>query len=71
MRGSPNVFVNGRAAVRIGDPVQRHPPGGIHSAAVMVRGSNRVFVNGIGVCRQGDIASCRHPATGSFNVFAG
>lgn len=70
MRGSPNVFVNDRAAVRIGDPVQRHG-GGTHARAVMVRASSRVFVNGIGVCRQGDIASCLHPATGSSDVFAG
>jgi uncharacterized Zn-binding protein involved in type VI secretion len=70
VRGSPDVFVNLRAAVRIGDPVQSHPPGGPHARAIMTEGAKTVLVNGIGVCRSGDLASCLHPATGSNNVFA-
>lgn len=70
IQGSPNVFVNGKPAVRKGDRVAGHgkPP---HSGPVMIGCSSTVIVNGIGVCRAGDRASCGHPATGSPNVSAG
>lgn len=71
IEGSPNVFVNSYAAVRIGDAVQPHDSG-IHSSAVMEEGSSTVFVNSIPLCRQGDLATCGHPAEpGSPNTFAG
>lgn len=68
--GSPNVFVNGTGAARIGDAVEGHGRG-IHSGPTMAEGSSTVFVNGIGVCRAGDAATCGDVATGSGNVFAG
>lgn len=68
--GSPNVFVDGAAAVRIGDAVTGHGDGE-HAGPVMAAGSGSVFVNGIPVCRAGDAATCGHPASGSGDVFAG
>ena len=44
--GSPDVFVNGAKAVRIGDGTACGDPA--------TGGSSTVFVNGIGVQRQGD-----------------
>jgi uncharacterized Zn-binding protein involved in type VI secretion len=68
--GSPNVFVENKPAVRIGDAIQGHglPP---HAAPVMATGSGTVFVNNIAVCREGDTASCGHATSGSGTVFAG
>ncbi|MBM4397868.1 MAG: PAAR domain-containing protein [Deltaproteobacteria bacterium] len=53
VKGSPNVFVNGRAALRIGDP-------GVHAACCgpntwkAGKGSDTVFVNGIAFHRKDD-----------------
>ena len=67
--GSGNVFVNGAAAVRVGDKTGCGDPA--------TGGSGSVFVNGIAVHRKGD-ATGGHgswvgnaAATGSGNVFAG
>jgi len=68
--GSPNVFVNGKEAVRVGDEVTPHGDSP-HNSAVMSEGSSTVFVNGIALCRAGDAASCGDNASGSDNVFAG
>ena len=68
--GSPNVFVDGAAAVRVGDAVTPHGTGA-HASPKMAKGSSTVFVNGIAVCRAGDSASCGHEASGSGDVFAG
>ena len=68
--GSPHVFVNGAAAVRIGDAVTGHGDAP-HDSPTMSAGSGSVFVNGIGVCRAGDAATCGHSASGSGDVFAG
>lgn len=63
-QGSPNVSVNGQAAVRIGDV----ETDGHH----MVTGSSTVFVNGIGVCRAGDVDDNGEAGNpGSPNVSAG
>ena len=70
IQGSPNVFVDGTPAVRIGDAVAGHG-NSPHDSPVMAAGSGSVFVNGIPVCRAGDSASCGHPASGSGDVFAG
>ena len=67
--GSPDVFVENKPAVRIGDAVQGHGPG-THGGPVMATGSGTVFVNGIAVCREGDVANCGHPTSGSGTVFA-
>ena len=69
IRGSNDVFVNGKPLVRIGDNVAAHGRG-VHSSPVMVSGSGNVFANNISICRAGDIANCGHPAVGSYNVFA-
>ena len=67
--GSPNVFTNGAATVRIGDTTSCGDPA--------TAGSSTVFVNGIGVHRKGD-ATGGHGSwvpnasnSGSSNVFAG
>jgi uncharacterized Zn-binding protein involved in type VI secretion len=67
--GSPDVFVENKPAVRIGDAIQAHgrPP---HANPVMAFGSPSVFVNNIAVCRTGDKANCGHPTSGSGTVFA-
>lgn len=72
--GSPNVFVHGEKALRIGDP-------GVHSTCCdantwkAAEGSGTVFVNGIPFTRLGDGTShCGGPGkmvTGSESVFAG
>lgn len=69
IEGSPNVFVEGRPVVRVGDLVAGHglPP---HNSPVMAAGSPNVFTNSIETCREGDPATCGHPATGSFTVYA-
>ena len=52
--GSPNVFINGRPALRVGDP-------GIHSACCGANqwkastGSSTVFINGLPAHRMGDV----------------
>ena len=69
--GSPNVSVNGKPAVRIGDAIQPHGRSP-HNNAVMSTGSATVFVNGIPLCRDGDTANCGHTASGgSGDVIAG
>ena len=69
--GSPNVFVNDKPAVRIGDAVEPHGRDS-HRNPVMAAGSGTVFVNSISVCREGDIANCGHSGSpGSGNVNAG
>ena len=64
------VFANGALVSVNNDPVQGH---GVapHASPTMIAGSNNVFVNGIAVCNAGDLATCRHSATGSNNVFIG
>lgn len=68
--GSPDVFINGNPAVRLGDQVQSHGRRG-HRAPVMVSGSDTVFINGLPAVREGDVASCGHTITGSDNVSIG
>ena len=52
-KGSPNVFINGLSALRVGDP-------GIHSGCCgpntwqCSEGSSTVFINGLPAVRQGD-----------------
>lgn len=68
IKGSPDVFVNNKPVVRVGDNVAGHGPGP-HAAPVMVAGSTNVFTNNIETCRQGDPASCGHTASGSSDTF--
>ena len=75
--GSPNVFINGVPALRVGDSWKEHccthsdMPHGCHDG-VQESGSSSVFVNGRPLARIGDSVSCGGTvATGSMNVFAG
>lgn len=70
---SPNVFINGKAAGRVGDSYAAHGcvnhPG--HSG-VIASGSSSVFINGKAAGRIGDPVSCGGSvAEGSNNVFIG
>jgi uncharacterized Zn-binding protein involved in type VI secretion len=70
IQGSPNVFVENKPAVRIGDAVAGHGRGP-HAGPVMASGSGTVFINNIALCREGDTATCGHAVSGSGTVFAG
>ena len=72
---SPNVFINGLAAHRLGDMGDcLCPHGGSYQS---VTASQTVFVNGMGLTRIGDSTSCvvcgqaGVHVSGSENVFAG
>lgn len=70
--GSPNVFVNGMPAMRVGDAYLPHPcpacPIPPHPRA-LAQGSPSVFVNSIPAGRVGDAIGCGgSAATGSPNV---
>lgn len=70
---SPDVYVNGRALGRVGDPYTAHgcivhPPHTAHIAS----GSSTVYVNGIPAGRIGDSIDCGGSvAEGSDNVSIG
>lgn len=71
--GSPNVYINGRQAGRVGDSYAPH--GCIdhpsHSGTIS-SGSSSVFINGRPAGRIGDSVSCGgNVAEGSGNVFIG
>jgi len=69
---SPNVFINGLGAHRVGDSWETHccPGSDCHSGS-QASGSPNVFVNGLSVARIGDFIDCGSSnQTGSQNVFA-
>ena len=70
---SPNVFINGKAAGRVGDSYATH--GCVSHAShsgVIAAGSTSVFINGKAAGRIGDPVSCGGSvAEGSSNVFIG
>jgi uncharacterized Zn-binding protein involved in type VI secretion len=71
--GSPDVLVNGKNVVRIGDNYsQTHTCNdNTHVMGVAARGSSTVFVNNKGVHRTGDLVQCGDTAgIGSPDVFA-
>lgn len=70
---SGDVFVNGIAVHRQGDPWPVHcNPTPVCHDGVLSAGSGTVFVNGKGCSRIGDSISCGDAvAEGSSNVFAG
>lgn len=71
---SPNVFVNGRGSVRVGDAWQTHGACDVHAphSGSSSSGSRSVFVNGKAKCRIGDAISCGDTmAEGSGNVIVG
>lgn len=75
IEGSPNVIINGKPAVRVGDHFASHslpfPPIMPHDS-VAAQGSKTVFVNGKALSRIGDQTSCSDIiAEGSPNVIVG
>lgn len=73
VEGSPNVFINGKPAGRVGDLYAAHgclihPP----HTGVIAQGSSTVFINGKPAGRVGDPVSCGSAvAQGSPDVFVG
>jgi len=55
--GSPTVFVNGKAAGRVGDTYKKHGSGTKHKG-VIITGSSNLFADGKDVARLGDKISC-------------
>lgn len=72
MECSPNVFVNGRGCVRVGDMYETHCcDDDCHTGRRASQGNPTVFVNGRMIHRIGDGISCGDTAgQGSSNVFA-
>lgn len=73
VQGSPDVFLEGLAALRQGDAwaVHCNPEPLCHGGA-QADGSSTVFVNGRPLARIGDSVSCGSSvATGASTVFAG
>jgi uncharacterized Zn-binding protein involved in type VI secretion len=71
--GSPDVFVDGIEAHRVGDSWASHGCGNCspHSGA-LAQGSSSVFVNGKALGRVGDDVNCGSKVSqGSNSVFAG
>ncbi len=71
--GSPDVFINNKAAHRQGDawPIHCNPIPLCHGSS-LAGGSSTVFVNGNPLGRIGDGVACGGSvASGSQNVFAG
>ena len=58
VQGSPNVFICGLPAHRIGDNWASHRCGDNSHGGVTVRSSGTVFCNGMGLARVGDEISC-------------
>lgn len=68
---SPDVFVNGRGAHRVGDAHEAHCCGPVCHGSTQASGSSTVYVNGKPVARVGDSIACGSSnAEGSHNVFA-
>ena len=69
--GSPDVYVNGKKAHRVGDSWATHSNGDHSHGGSASSGSSNIFVNGKALCRVGDKISCGDTmATGSPNVIA-
>lgn len=72
--GSPDVFINGQPAHRVGDAWPDHTCPAIPEThnGVCASGSSTVMVNGKPLARIGDSVSCGDAiAQGSGNVFVG
>jgi uncharacterized Zn-binding protein involved in type VI secretion len=69
---SGDVFVNGIAVHRQGDPWESHCCGPVCHGGALSAGSSTVFANGKQLARIGDPVDCGSTAAaGSGNVFAG
>ncbi len=58
VQGSPNVFICGIPAHRIGDAWASHCCGPSCHGGITVGSSGTVFCNGLGLARVGDAVSC-------------
>lgn len=56
--GSPNVFINGIPAHRVGDHWMTHCCGPACHDSIAATGSPDVFVNGKKLCRVDDLTAC-------------
>ncbi|AFI92021.1 type VI secretion system PAAR protein [Pectobacterium parmentieri] len=70
--GSSNVFIDGKSAARVTDPLEEHskqgsPPHPRHIAS----GSSTVFVNGLPLAITGGTVDCGGEVVGSGTVFVG
>ena len=64
------VFVNGKPAALVGDPITPHGDSP-HTTSRLVSRSGSVYFQGKSVARSGDVASCGHSiSTSSTNVNA-
>jgi uncharacterized Zn-binding protein involved in type VI secretion len=70
IEGSPDVIVNNKSSVRLGDAVAGHGDCP-HCSATMSEGSSTVLVNNKPMSFQGNQASCGHTASSSSNVIVG
>jgi uncharacterized Zn-binding protein involved in type VI secretion len=69
---SPNVFINGKGAIRKGDAFAIHCVGSSCHGGAAKKGSGTVFINGQDAMRIGDPIDCgSFIAQGSGNVFIG
>ena len=57
LKGSPSVFVEGRAVVRIGDPCPAHSPSFVPTTPI-AEGSSVVFADGLPVAGEGHKLAC-------------
>jgi len=73
--GSPDVFINGLPAMRVGDSYAAHACAAGHAGPhgrALSSGSASVFINGLPAGRIGDSIDCGgSAATGSPDVFIG
>ncbi|MBP1852513.1 PAAR domain-containing protein [Rhizobium halophytocola] len=73
--GSPDVYVNGRSLMRVGDSYAAHACLAGHTGShprALAAGSATVFINGKAAGRIGDAIDCGGSAeTGSSNVYIG
>ena len=70
--GSPNVFINGQAANRVGDHWITHCNSNTCHDSTLATGSGTVFINGIAAGRVGDLIACGSAvAQGSSDTFFG
>jgi uncharacterized Zn-binding protein involved in type VI secretion len=64
LMGSTNVFIGGRPAARVGDPVVCT----LHGAGSITRGSATVLINGMPAARMGDMTGCMMPGLAAISV---
>lgn len=70
--GSPDVFINGKGANRVGDHWVTHCDHTTCHDSTLATGSSTIFINGIAAGRVGDLIACGSAiAQGSSDTFFG